>query len=111
MSRLADQLREILEKPEGEPLNTLDLMSLPPAVRRVFNLMLRKVQISYPDLCKIVATFPENKRLSQNELDEVLDALCQIGWLEQEQNAGVMAYKISLNPNPGSPAIDNTPSS
>ena len=109
MSGLADQLRDIFEKPEGEPLNTLDMMSLPPSVRRVFNLMLRKIKIPYPDLCKIVAEFPENKRLSQKELDEVLDALCQIGWLEQEQNAGIMAYKISLNPNPGSPSVNNKP--
>lgn len=107
MSGLADQLKDILEKPEGEPLNTLDMMSLPPPVRRVFNLMLRKVKIPYPDLCKIVAEFPENKRLSRDELDEVLDALCQIGWLEQEKCAEVTAYKISLNPNPGSTPINN----
>ena len=107
MSGLADQLRDILEKPEGEPLNTLDMMALPPSVRRVFNLMLRKVKIPYPDLCTMVAEFPENKRLSQDELDEVLDALCQIGWLEQEKNAEITAYKISLNPDPGSTSISN----
>ena len=110
MSGLADQLRDILGNPGGEPLNTLDLMSLPPSVRRVFNLMLRKVEILYPDLCKIVAEFPENKRLSQNELDEVLDALCQIGWLEQDRNDEVVAYRISLNPDPGSTSIENKPS-
>ncbi|MBN1427523.1 MAG: hypothetical protein JXB07_04005 [Anaerolineae bacterium] len=101
MSELADQLKDILGNPGGEPLNTLDLMSLPPSVRRIFNLMLRKVEIPYTDLCQIVAEFPENKRLSQSELDEVIEALCRIGWLEQEQKAGVVAYKISLKTPPG----------
>jgi hypothetical protein len=102
MSGLADQLQEILEKPEGEALSTLDLMSLPSPVRRVINLMLRKVKITYSELCKTVAALPENKRLSQAELDEVLDALCQVGWLDQEQSGDVTTYKVSLSPKPGS---------
>jgi hypothetical protein len=100
MSELADQLRETFGKPEGEALSTLDLMSLPPSVRRIINLMLRKYQISYPDLCKTVADLPENKRLSQIELDEILDALCQVGWLDREQSGDVMTYKVSLDPKP-----------
>lgn len=102
MSGLADQLQEILGKPGGEALSTLDLMSLPSPVRRVINLMLRKVKVTYPDLCKTVAELPEGKRLSQAELDEILAALCQVGWLDQEQSGGVTTYKVSLNPKPGS---------
>jgi hypothetical protein len=102
MSGLADQLNDILGKPDGEALSTLDLMSLPSPVRRVINLMLRKVKITYPELCKTIADLPEEKRLSQAELDEILGALCQVGWLDQEQSDGVATYKVSLNPKPGS---------
>ncbi len=101
MSGLADQLQEILGKPDGEALSTLDLMSLPSSVRRVINLMLRKVEITYPELCKTVAELPEDKRLSRAELDEILAALCQVGWLDQEQSGDVITYKVSLNPKPG----------
>lgn len=102
MSGLADQLQETLGKPGGEALSTLDLMSLPSPVRRVINLMLRKVKVTYPELCKTVAQLPEDKRLSQAGLDEILDALCQVGWLDQEQSGDVITYKVSLNPKPGS---------
>lgn len=101
MSELADQLRETFGKPEGEALSTLDLMSLPPSVRRIINLMLRKYKLSYPDLCKTVADLPENKRLSQIELDEILDALCQVGWLDREQSGDMTIYKVSLDPKSG----------
>ena len=107
MSGLADQLQDILGKPGGEALSTLDLMSLPSPVRRVINLMLRKVQITYPELCRTVAALPEDKRLSQAELDEILDALCQVGWLDQEQAGGVKTYKVSLSPKPGSVSADS----
>ena len=107
MSGLADQLQEILGKPEGEALSTLDLMSLPSSVRRVINVMLRKVRIPYPDLLKAVSELPEDKRLNQAELDEILDALCQIGWLDQEQSGDIMTYKVSLNPKPGSISADS----
>lgn len=107
MSGLADQLKETLGKPEGEALSTLDLMSLPAPVRRVINLMLRKVKITYPDLCKTVAELPEEKRISQAELDEILAALCQVGWLDQEQEGDVTTYRVSLNPKPGSVSADS----
>jgi hypothetical protein len=107
MSGLADQLQEILGKPGGEALSTLDLMSLPSPVRRVINLMLRKVKITYPELCKTVAELPEDKRISQAELDEILTALCQIGWLEQERSSDIKTYKVSLSPKPGSVSADS----
>lgn len=107
MSGLADQLQEILGKPGGEALSTLDLMSLPSPVRRVINLMLRKVKITYPELCKTVAELPEDKRLSPAELDEILDALCRVGWLDQEQSGDITTYKVSLSPKPGSVSADS----
>ncbi len=107
MSGLADQLKETLGRPGEEALSTLDLMSLPSPVRRVINLMLRKVKTTYPELCKTIAELPEDKRLSQAELDEILDALCQVGWLEQERSGDVTMYKVSLSPKPGSVSADS----
>lgn len=107
MSALAEQLKEILAKPEGETLSTLDLMSLPAPVRRVVNLMLRKVKVTYEDLCRTVAELPEDKRLSAAQLDEILDALCQVGWLELAQSGGVVTYRVSLSPKPGSVSADS----
>lgn len=107
MSGLADQLQEILGKPDGEALSTLDLMSLPSPVRRVINVMLRKVKITYPELSKTISELPEDKRLSPAELDEILAALCKVGWLDQEQSGDTVTYKVSLNPKPGSVSADS----
>jgi hypothetical protein len=107
MSGLAEQLKEALGKPEGEALSTLDLMSLPSPVRRVVNLMLRKVKVTYVDLCKAVADLPEDKRLSPAKLDEILDALCQVGWLAREQSGDDIAYRVNLSPKPGTVSVDS----
>ncbi|MBN1428902.1 MAG: hypothetical protein JXB07_11000 [Anaerolineae bacterium] len=108
MSGLADQLKETIGKPEGQALSTLDLMSLPSSVRRVVNLMLRKVKASSKDLRQAVADLPEGKRLSPDELDEILDALCQVGWLAQEQSGDETIYRVNLSPKPGT-ASENSP--
>jgi hypothetical protein len=107
MSELADQLKEVLDKPDGGTLSTLDLMNLPSSVRRVVNLMLRKVKVSYADLSQAVADLPEDKRIAPADLDEILNALCQIGWLAREQSGDAVIYRVNLSPKPGTASTDS----
>ena len=94
MSGLYEQLLE--EHGEGT-LNTLALMNLPSNVRRVVRLMLRsKGVMTYPALCEAIDAMPEDERLSRVELDEMLDALCRLGWFVREGEVQPITYKVNL---------------
>ena len=66
MSGLFDKLRtEIDKRREGEEgMRPTDLLGLPPAQRRVMRLLLREVQMSYPELVTAVANLPASQQFS-----------------------------------------------
>lgn|GEM_PF-1334810 len=99
MSALSDQLNQHLDKMDAEGgLSTLHLLSLPSSINRVLRLFLRSKQIPYQDIRAAVASMPEDSRLSQEELDEMLDLLCQRDWLIRTQDGEVVYYGINLRP-------------
>ena len=69
--------------------------------------MLRKVKATHEDLLKAIGDLPEEKRLIPAELDEILDALCQVGWLAKEQSGDVTSYRVNLSPKPGTVSEDS----
>jgi hypothetical protein len=83
-------------------LNLLDLAELPPTQRKIMRLVMRKVEISYADLCVAVEALPESDRLSQAELDQVLQTLGQENWLVRVEKDQLVTYKANLRRNPGS---------
>jgi hypothetical protein len=95
MSGLYEQLLQMYGE-EGIPLNTLALMDLPSSVRRVVQLILRnKGTMTYPALCEAVDAMPEDRHLSRAELDEILDALCRLGWFIREGERPI-TYTVNL---------------
>ena len=99
MSALSDQLNQHLDKMDAEGgLSTLHLLSLPSSINRVLRLFLRSKQIPYQDIRAAVAGMPEDSRLSQEELDEMLDLLCKRDWLVRTQDGETVFYGINLRP-------------
>lgn len=83
-------------------LNLLDLAELPPTQRRIMRLILREVEMTYPDLCAAVDAMLEADRLSQAELHQVLQALGQENWLVRTENDHAITYKANLRRNKAS---------
>jgi predicted transcriptional regulator len=77
-------------------LSTLDFGALTPAERVVVRLILRKVETTYAEVCVVVAALPEDKRLSQAELDETLKTLAERGWLTQRGEGPNSVYKVNI---------------
>lgn len=90
------------ETKKSERLSTLDFMSMPSAARRILRLMLRKPEVSYPELCEMVDALPEGKRISRAELDDALADLCEKAWILQDEADDVFVYKINLGAKTGS---------
>ncbi len=103
MSGLFDRLRSELEKRrQGEGIRPTDLLTLPPAQRRVMKLLLREVQLSYPEIVTAVSALPEKQRLTSTKLDTTLTELTEAGWVICMGQDELVTYRVDLRRKPGS---------
>ncbi|MBN1303550.1 MAG: hypothetical protein JXA13_03870 [Anaerolineales bacterium] len=103
MAGVFDRLqKEIDNKQKEGGITALDLANLPPALRRIMRLMLRQLQMNYPELCKAIEEMPEDQHLSRPDLDEALKTLSQQAWLIQIGKGEKAVYKVNLRRKAGS---------
>jgi len=103
MSGVFDRLqKQINDKQKDGGITALDLADLPPALRKIMRLMLRQIQMNYPQLCEAMENMPEDERLSQSDLDEALKTLSQQAWLIQIGEGERAIYKVNLRRKAGS---------
>ena len=55
--------RQIEDKKQEGGITALDLADLPPALRKIMRLMLRQLEMTYPQLVEAMANMPEEERL------------------------------------------------
>jgi hypothetical protein len=98
-----DRLQKQIENKQKEGgITALDLADLPPALRKIMRLMLRRVQLNYPELRQAMEEIPEDERLSNAELDKALETLSEQGWLIQIGKKEKAIYKVNLRRKAGS---------
>ncbi len=94
--------KEIQDKqPEGG-ITPLDLASLPPALRKIMRMMLRELQLNYPQLCEAMDAMPAEERLSRDDLNVALSTLTQQFWLIRIGEGEKAIYKVNLRRRDGS---------
>src|SRR5512140_3458431 len=103
MSGVFDRLQKEIENKGNEGgITALDLADLPPTLRKIMRLMLRELQLSYPQLTEASAALPEDQQLSSKDLDEALDTLTVQGWLTRIGQGEKAIYKVNLRRKAGS---------
>jgi hypothetical protein len=103
MTGIFDRLqKQIDDKRKSGGITVLDLADLPPALRKIMKLMLRKLQLNYPQLCQAMDEMPEDERLTYAELNEVLRKLSEQAWLIQIGEGERAIYKVNLRRKAGS---------
>lgn len=103
MPGIFDRLQKEIENKQGEGgITALDLADLPPALRKIMRLMLRELQLSYPQLTEAVDSFPDAERLSHKDLDEALNVLTNQSWLIRIGQGEKAIYKVNLRRKAGS---------
>ena len=103
MSSLFDDLRKRLEQESSTSgISAWDLAHLPNAQRRVIRLILRDVQLSYAELCRVVASLPVQERLEPAEIDEALAALVAQSWLIRLDQDNRPTFRVNLRRKAGS---------
>ena len=94
--------KDIKSKQQEGGITALDLMDLPPALRKIMRLMLRELQMTYPRLCEAMDAMPEKERLTRDDLDSALSTLTQQFWLTHVGDGEKAIYKVNLRRKAGS---------
>jgi hypothetical protein len=103
MAGVFDRLqKQIDDKRKEGGITILDLADLPPALRKIMRLMLRQLQMNYPQLCNAMDQMPEDERLTRANLDEALKKLTEQAWLIQIGEGERAIYKVNLRRKAGS---------
>ena len=103
MTGVFDRLqKQIDDKSKEGGITVLDLADLPPALRKIMRLMLRQLQMGYPQLCEVMEQLPDNERLTRANLDEALKMLVDQAWLIQLGEGERAIYKVNLRRKAGS---------
>jgi len=76
-------------------LSVVDIMNLPPIERRIMQLVMRSVSMTYPQLRDAIATMPAEQRPDESKLRATLDHLTQERWLVREADGQQPAYRAS----------------
>ena len=108
MAGVFDRLQNKIEdKSQDGGITALDLVDLPPPLRNIMRLMLRRLKMTYPDLCEAVDAMPEKQRMSRKELDNALNTLTTQFWLIRMGEGEKATYKVNLRQKAGSKLKSN----
>jgi hypothetical protein len=103
MTGIFDRLQEqIDDKRKKGGITALDLADLPPALRKIMKLMLRRLRMDHVQLVEAMDEMPESERLSRTELDEALNKLAEQAWLIQIGEGKRAIYRVNLRRKSGS---------
>ena len=103
MNTIYDLLKKKLQVQRREGgISPLELAELPPRLKKVMRLLLRELEMNYPDLCEAVENMPAADRMSPTDLDEALDVLTHQNWLKKDYDRGIPQYRVNLRRKAGS---------
>lgn len=103
MPGLFDRLdKEIKDSQKDGGITPLDIAKLPPSLRKIMRLMLRELSMSYPRMCEVMDSMPEQDRLTRADLDSALLALTDQFWLTRIGENEKAIYKVNLRRKAGS---------
>jgi hypothetical protein len=103
MPGVFDRLQKEIQDKQGEGgITALDLADLPPALRKIMRLMLRELELSYPQLIEAINALPEAERIPAKDLAEALEILTRQAWLIRIGQGERAIYKVNLRRKAGS---------
>ncbi|MGZ6347555.1 MAG: hypothetical protein ACXWNC_08335 [Anaerolineales bacterium] len=103
MPGVFDRLQKEIENKQSEGgITALDLAELPPALRKIMRLMLRELELNYPQLLETLRSLPDTERMQPKELDEALEVLTRQSWLIRIGEGKKAIYKVNLRRKTGS---------
>jgi hypothetical protein len=103
MNGIFDRLQQKLdvEAKEGG-ISPLDLVNLPPLLRKIMRHMLREFELLLPEIQNWAQSLPEAERPTPAQLDEALETLTKQFWLIKRGEGERVRYQANLRRKAGS---------
>ena len=96
MASSSSNLQDYMEREGGRVSGSADIHSLPANQNTVIKLLAEPKEMPYKQLCKAVEELPENKRLTQSQLDGTLYELIRMGYLTSFMENGDVVYLLQV---------------
>lgn len=103
MNTLYDRLKQKLQVQRRESgISPLELAELPPRLKKVMRMLIREMEMSFPDLSQAVEEMGAADRLTPAELNDSLEELTRQNWLKRDYDRGIPIYRVNLRRKAGS---------
>ena len=104
MASSSSNLQDYMERESGRVSGSADIHNLPVNQSTVLKLLAGPKEMPYKQLCKAVEELPENKRLTQSQLDGTLYELIRMGYLVSFMENGDVVYLLQVELGDAPPA-------
>ncbi|HSM57673.1 MAG TPA: hypothetical protein VK879_16085 [Candidatus Sulfomarinibacteraceae bacterium] len=103
MTGLFDNISHKLEAEAGQRgISAWEITRLSPSLRAVVRALLREVELTYPDLRRLLQTESAGEvQLTPAELDKALQQLLNQAWIVRMGQQDTTTYRINLQPRRG----------
>jgi len=103
MSNVFDRLQNKLDiEKRDEGISLIEIAQLPPNLRKVMRIMLRKLEITRKGLIAEIDKLPEDDKLENDELIYSLETLAKQSWLISRGEGQFLNYQVNLRRKSGS---------
>jgi hypothetical protein len=94
--------KQIDDKQKQGGISAIDLLDLPPALKRIMRIMLREVQMTHGRILEVLEGLPAEQRMAQPELEQALQTLADQAWLIRIGEGERAIYKVNVRRKAGS---------
>jgi len=94
MGSSTSSLQDYLNRKSNKGLHFSDIYNLPAHQHTIIEILQEKKEVSYDALCEQAQSLPENKRLTQSQIDGTLYELIRIGYVTSFMDEDKVFYMI-----------------
>ncbi len=97
MASSSSNLQDYMQRNKDKANDLSDIYNLPANQYTIMMLLAGPKEMAYKNLCKAIEDLPENKRLTQSQIDGTLYELIRMGYLTSFMENGDIVYMVQVS--------------
>lgn len=96
MASSSSNLQDYMQRNKDRASSLSDIYNLPANQYSIMTILSEPKEMPYKQLCKAIEELPENKRLTQSQIDGTLYELIRMGYLTSFVENGDIVYMVQV---------------